>query len=181
MSILLKTPCSHAHILSKNSPFSQNHGALMSFFSNFSLKPPCCHVHIWLKKSQFCQNYTILWAKKVNQMPFFSDFTRKNKCSHAHILSKKRTFSKTDTAPMSIFYQNNVRSLKNTVLSRHFFKFFIKNPILPCPYLLKKTRQFCQNYIILWAQKVKRMPFFSYFSRQNINSYAHIFSKKRPF
>ena len=99
-----KNHCSH--ILSKKSPFSKKHTALMpifcqknvhslknnapmSFFSNFSWKTPCCHAHIWSKKRQFCQNYTILWAKKVNRMPFFSDFSRKNLCSHAHILKKK--------------------------------------------------------------------------------------------
>ena len=99
---------------------------------------------------------------------------------------------------MPIFYQKNVHSLKNTMLScphfvkktstlsitqcSHviFFTSFMKNPPVSCPYLVKK-RQFCQNYTILWAKKVNRMPFFSDFSRKNHCSHAHILSKKRPF
>ena len=67
------------------------------------------------------------------------------------------------TALMPRFCQENVHSLKNTLLSCpyfskkrpfpqkqgailiHFvFKFLTKNPLLSCPYLVKK-RQFCQN------------------------------------
>ena len=73
------------------------------------------------------------------------------------------------------FVKKNVHSLKNTVLLCHFFKFFMKNLLLSCPYLVKK-RQFCQNYTILWAKKVNRMPFFSDFSRKNYCSHAHIMS-----
>ena len=56
----------------------------------------------------------------------------------------------------------------------------MENPLLSCPYLVKK-RQFCQNYTILWANKVNRMPFFSDLSWKNHCSHAHIWSKKRPF
>ena len=74
----------------------------------------------------------------------------------------------------------------------------MKNPILPCPYLVKK-RKFCQNYTILWAQKVNRMPFIPiftnkyqpscphflqnnvYYQKKKSYSHAHILSKKRPF
>ena len=73
------------------------------------------------------------------------------------ILSKKRPFSQKHCALMSI--------KKN-----------MKNPLLSCPYLIKK-RQFCQNNTILWAKEVSRMPFFSDFSRKNYRSYAHILWK----
>ena len=90
----------------------------------------------------------------------------------------------------------NIHLLKNTVLSCRFFKVFMKNPILPCPYFIKK-RELCQNYTVLWTQKVKTMPFFSYcslkisltcpyfvkspFSKKSRCSHAHILSKKIPF
>ena len=47
-----------------------------------------------------------------------------------------------------------------------FFQFFYKNPILLCPYLVKK-RIFCQNYTLLWAIKVNKMPFFPRFLLKN--------------
>ena len=73
------------------------------------------------------------------------------------ILSKKCPFSQKHCALMSI--------KKN-----------MKNPLLSCPYLIKK-RQFCQNNTILWAKEVSMMPFFSDFSRKNYRSYAHILWK----
>ena len=110
-------------------------------------------------------------------MSFFSIFSRKNYClmpiyifknknvhslithySHANILSKKRPFSQKHCALMSIK------------------KKIMKNPLLSCPYLIKK-RQFCQNNTILWAKEVSRMPFFCDFSRKNYRSYAHILWK----
>ena len=48
----------------------------------------------------------------------------------------------------------------------------MKNPILPCPYLVKK-RKFCQNYTILWAQKVNRMPFIPIFTNKYQPSCPH--------
>ena len=61
---------------------------------------------------------------------------------------------------MPISCQKKVHFFKNTVLSRHFFRFFMKNPPLSCPYLVTH-RQFCQNSTILWARKVDRMLFIS--------------------
>ena len=58
-------------------------------------------------------------------------------------------------------------------------KFFMKNPLLPSSYLVKK-RQFCQNYTIFWVQKVNRMPLFSDFHGKIICSNAHILQKRRP-
>ena len=76
---------------------------------------------------------------------------------------------------MPIFCRKNVHSLRNTVLLCQLKK-IMKNPLLSCPYLIKK-RQFCQNNTILWAKEVSRMPFFSDFSRKNYRSYAHILWK----
>ena len=70
------------------------------------------------------------------------------------------------TALMSIFCQkrlfskNKTSTLLKTKCSRVIFSIFYKNPILLCPYLVKK-RIFCQNYTILLGTKVNKMPFFS--------------------
>ena len=41
-------------------------------------------------------------------------------------------------------------------------------------------RQFCQNYTILWAIKVNKIPFFPIF-HEKIDAFMNIFCKKRPF
>ena len=82
------------------------------------------------------------------------------------------------TALMSIFCQkrlfskNKTSTLLKTKCSRVIFSFFFyKNPILLCPYLVKK-RIFCQNYTILWAIKVNKMPFFPrFFTKKSLLSY----------
>ena len=71
-------------------------------------------------------------------MPFFTIFY-KNITTLMRIFDKKRTFSKENTLPMPIFCQKNVNSLKNTVLSYQIIQIFMKNPLLSCLYLVKKT------------------------------------------
>ena len=125
-----------------------------------------------VKKRQFCQKYT-LWTKKINRMSFFTNFSRKNYC----------------LMPIYIFKKKNVRSLKTHYSHDHFvektsilselrnivllcqLKKNMKNPLLSCPYLIKK-RQFCQNNTILWAKEVSMTPFFSDLSRKNHRSYV---------
>ena len=91
------------------------------------------------------------------------------------------------------FVKKIVHSLKNRLLS---WPYFVKKTSIllktrcsyvifsnfswktPCchAHIWSKKRQFCQNYTILWAKKVNRMPFFSDFSRKNYCSHAHIMS-----
>ena len=96
---------------------------------------------------------------------------------------------------MPIFYQKYVYSLKNahcsqahillkktcilqtTVLSCHFFSNFSWKTLCCQALVLSKNRQFCQNYIIFWAQKVNGRFLFSGFSRKNNCCYTHILSK----
>ena len=143
----------------------------MSFFSIFSWKSRYCNAHIWSKKSQFCQN-NIIWAKKVNRMPFFPT-------SHAKITALMPIFCqqnanslKTHFSHVHIF-SKNINSLKHTVVSYHFFQSCYEKPLAVVPIVGQKNRQFCQNYTILWAKKVNRMPFSPYFSRKNNFSHAH--------
>ena len=139
---------------------SQNTVLSCPFFSKFSWKTPCSHAHDWSKKRKFCQNYTLLWAKKVNRMPFFPISDEKITALMS-IFCQKRLFSK-----------NKTSTLLKTKCSRVIFSFFFyKNPILLCPYLVKK-RIFCQNYTILWAIKVNKMPFFPrFFTKKSLLSY----------
>ena len=78
---------------------------------------------------------------------------------------------------MPIFCRINVHLLKNTVLHVIYINFFMKKPLLSCPCLVK-IRLFCQNYTILWAIKVNRIPFFPIFYEKNQRSYAHICKKR---
>ena len=131
-------------------------------------------------------------------MPFFYRFfTKKWLLSHPYFY-KIRLFSKKDSALESMLCQKNVHfSQKHSGLMSFFFKFFMKKTPLSRPYLVKK-RQFRKNYTIIWAQKVRRMPFFPIFHwkvnsllpifwEKNVHylktncSHAHIWSKKRQF
>ena len=58
-----------------------------------------------------------------------------------------------------------------------FFNFFMKTP---CSHAhdWSKKRKFCQNYTLLWAKKINRMPFFSDV-HEKITAFAHILLKKR--
>ena len=110
-------------------------------------------------------------------MPFFYRFSRKIGCSHTHILSKIRLFSKKHTALKSMFCQKNVHSLKNTVLSCHFFSSFSWKTPRCQDHIWSKKRYFCENYTIIWAQKVNRMPFFPIF-HWKVTSLMPILCKK---
>ena len=124
-----KCPFSKKHVAlmpifcQKMSIFSQ-HGALISFFSNFSWKTPFGHAHDWSKKRQFCHNYTLLWARNINRLPFFflPIFT-KNHCSHAHTLSKNVHFLKSNQLSCPYLIKK-MSILSKTLLSCHFFQIF---------------------------------------------------------
>ena len=90
-------------------------------------------------------------------------------------------------------------SQKQCALMSFFVKFFMKNPLLPSPYTVKK-RQNCQNYTISGQKNIIGCPSFLIFHGKIIAlisnayilskifhslkitcSYAHIMSKKHPF
>ena len=96
------------------------------------------------------------------------------------------------------FCQKNVHSLKNTLFSRaylvrktsifsktlcshvNFFKIFIKNPLLPCLYLVKKNINSVKALLYFWP-KSQQDALFSDFSSKNNCFHADILSKKRLF
>ena len=64
---------------------------------------------------------------------------------------------------MPTFFQKNVQSLKETVLTCQFLQICreIYLPVLSChAHIWTKQRQIFQNYTILWAKKVNRIPLF---------------------
>ena len=141
-------------------PFSQKHGALMSFFQIFHEKAPVV-MPILGQKNVISVKTTLYYGKKKSVgCSFF----------------QKRPFPKKQTALMPIFCPKNVYSLKNTVLTcNFFFKFVMKNPLLSCPYLVKKTSILTKLYYIM-GQKSQQDALFSDFSRKNYCSHAHIMS-----
>ena len=78
-------------------------------------------------------------------------------CSH---FVKKTFIHLTHSALMPIFRQEYVHFQK-TQRSDVIFQYFMKNPLLLYPYLVKK-RQFCQNYAMWLPKKVSRMLIFPF-------------------
>ena len=110
---------SYAHTLSKKHPFSQEQCSHIIFFKVFPVSCPYL-----VRERQFCQSYTILRAKKkIIGCLFVLNFHEKITAFMAIFCLKKLPFSKKHTALMPIFCQKNVHSLKNIVLSCHFFFF----------------------------------------------------------
>ena len=129
------------------------------------------------KKGQFYQNYPVLWAKKVNRYPFFPDL-KKNYCSHVHILLKNVQSLNNLTHPC----RYNIRKTSNLSKTRcayvNFFKFFMKNPLLSYPYLVKKTSILSKlHYIFSFAKKIRRMPFFPDFHKTCLLSGPYFIKK----
>ena len=111
--------------------------------------------------------------KKSIGCPFFPIFHEK---ITAAIFCQKKVHSLKNTLLLCPYFVKKTSILSKTQCSHViFFKFFMKNPCCHA-HIWSKKRQFCQNYTILWAKKVNRMPFFSDFSRKNYCSHAHIMS-----
>ena len=167
--------------MSKKRPFfSKTQWSHVIFFKFFMKKTPLSRPYL-VKKRQFRKNYTIIWAQKVRRMPFFPIFHwkvnsllpifweknvhyLKTNCSHAHIWSKKRQFSK-----------------KNSALITFFSNFSWKTPSPVKPIFGPKNCQCFQNYTILWAKKVKRMPFFPTFHEKLLLSCPYFVKKNVNF
>ena len=96
---------------------------------------------------------------------------------------------------MPKFCQQNVHSLKKTLLQcryfvkktfillkMSFFQIFHEKPHAGMPIFGQKNVNFVKTTINYGPKKSKGCPFVSYFfARKNINSHAHILSKKRSF
>ena len=111
-------------------------------------------------------------------IPLFFDFLRNKHCS-SHILSKTFILLK-HTALMPTFCQKKRPfSQKHYALRSFYFNFFIKNPLLSCPYVVPK-RKFCQNYTIC-SRKVNRIPFFFPICYEKPRAIMPILCQKRQF
>ena len=86
LNFFMKTPCSHAHMWSKNvncvkTTLYVPENSIECFFPDLSRKTYCSHAHMLIKTR-------ILY---------------KTRCSHAHILSEERQLSQKHCALMSFF------------------------------------------------------------------------------
>ena len=130
--------------------------------------------------------------------------------SQQHGLSSD--FHKKNTALIPMLFQKDVHSLKNTLLSSHahilfaqkhcnlmsrFFNFYMKNPMLSCPYLIKnrsilsklncimdqKSQQDALFFRIFHGKITSLIPIFfqgDVHSRKNTLPSSPDFIKKRP-
>ena len=161
-------------------PLSKNQTALMLIFCQknvHSLKNtmlschfffiymiyPCCHARIWSANCQFCQNYIKLWTKKVNRMPFFLISHKKSVLSFPFFV-KKRPFSENKLLLCQYWGKKHQFFQKQGDLILFVFNFSRKTRCCHV-HIWSKKRQFCQNYTILLAKKVNRMPFLSDFHK----------------
>ena len=89
---------------------------------------------------------------------------RKYKCSlvSTHILLKNVKFLKSTVLSSPYFVKKSFILPKQNSLMSFFFQIIPEKPPAVKPILINK-RQFCQNWDILWAIKVNRMPFFPIF------------------
>ena len=89
----------------------------------FVLKTPCCYAHILSKKVNSVKTKRYYGPKKLIRCPFFPSFANKSPLSCPYF-AKKRWFSKKHAALMSILFQKNGHSLKNTDLWYHSCQIF---------------------------------------------------------
>ena len=154
---------------------------------------------LFCKKSNFCQNYTIYYGRKKSiAWPFFR-FSQKKYCPNSHVVSKRRPFSKKHIALISCpyFVKKRPFAQKHCTLMSRFFNFYMKNPMLSCPYLIKnpsilsklncimdqKSQQDALFFRIFHGKITSLMPIFcqeDVHSRKNTLLSSPYFIKKRP-
>ena len=147
----------------------------MPFFFDFSPKKNnCCRAHICPKIVHslnnpllscpfFVKNTSIL-TKNTLLLYIFFKFLMKNLLLSCHVLSKKLQFCQN-------YLKYVIFSQKHFDLMSFFVLNFLWQPLLSCPYLIKKTSILSKLQYIL-DKKVDRMPFLLSFPN---------FVKKRPF
>ena len=125
-----------------------------SIFFQIFLQRTNGDAHFLSNKDQLCQNFTILWAKKLDRIPLFPILHGKKTLLSCPYFSKKTSFSKKQYALMPIFRQNNVHSLKITVVSG-FFYFIIFHEKRPAimPVFGNKNLQILSKLLCIIGQK----------------------------
>ena len=112
-------------------------------------------------------------------MPFFNYFSRQNQCSFAHILSKKVQSLKNTQLSCPYFVKKRPFS-QNTILSSHFFQFFMKILMLSYTCLVKKTSILLKLHSIMGQKSQQDALFFRFLTKKSLLS-CPCFVKKRPF
>ena len=136
-------------------------------FSILVLKTPCCYAHILSKKVNSVKTKRYYGPKKLIRCPFFPSFANKSP-SHAHILQKSVDSLKNTLLSCLYFFKKTVILSKTLISDIILVKFFMENALRQ-PHIRSKTVNLSKlDYIMVWAQKGLRMPFFSVFSRKKL-------------
>ena len=116
------------------------HGKMAAFMpiKNFtSLKHTLFPCPLFVKKRQFSQKHGSL-------MSFFSNISWKTPAvmpmlgqQNVNSVNTTKYYGPKKSIGRPFFSKTS--TIKNTVLSRHLFKFFHEKPLLSCPYLVKIT------------------------------------------
>ena len=133
-SILQKTPCSHAHISSKNVNSLKKLCSHIISLQIYDEKPYAVIPIFGQKNVNSVKTAQYYGPKKVNKMPTFSIFHEKIPALMP-IFCKKRPFSKLSCQ----YFDEKTSILPKTILSCHSLQIFHKRPLLSCLYLVKKT------------------------------------------
>ena len=170
-----KNNCSYTHILSKNvyslrntifsCPYlSKNvhshENTLLSYhFFQIFMKNPMLSCLYLVKKTSIKSKLHYIMGGKSRQDAFFGFFTKKLLLKYLCFIKKTSILNKTQCSHARILQKKRPILQKHCALMSFFLKCYMKNPLLSCPYLIKKT-SILSNYIILWIKKVPRVSFF---------------------
>ena len=131
-----------------------------------------------VKKTSILSKLHII-TKKVNRMSFFSDISRKKFALMLIYFQKKTSIIQKNTASCPYFVEKT-SILSETLCSYvNFFKIFIKNPLLSCPYLIKNINSNKVHYNM--SQKSQYDAHFFRFLTEKSSLSCPYFVKKRPF
>ena len=164
-------------IFQKNDHSHKNNFHIIFFFE-FLTKSPLLSCPYLIKKTSIMSKLNYIMAEKSQSDALFFRFFIKKYCPNANINSQKDVHSLTNTLLSYPYFVVKSFILSKTLYSHViFFQLLYEKPRAVIPYLIKKS-QFCQNYIILWIKKVKRMPFFYKFSAKKSPLSCPYFVKK---
>ena len=123
--------------------FSYFHGNVTVLVPKLCRKtPPCCHAPIWSKKVHSVKTTLFHGRKKSKGSPLFPIFTNKLLLS-LPIFCKKTSILLKHITLMPIFFRKT--SFLSKTLCSHgiIFKFYMKNPLQSCLFLIKKPKNNC--------------------------------------
>ena len=136
-------------------------------FLKFFVENSLLLCHILSKKVNSVKTKRYYGPKKLIRCPFFPSFANKSP-SHAHILQKSVDSLKNTLLSCLYFFKKTVILSKTLISDIILVKFFMENALRQAHIRSKTVNLSKLDYIMVWAQKGLRMPFFSVFSRKKL-------------